>query len=454
MTDHLEIHDRSWTSHLRRRADGAPLLPPLFVLEQGPAIQLIDLGSPEEGVGPAGHIPGSAFVAPEALDRVFLELPPATWVVLVSGHGRLAADVALAWEQAGNPRVAALEGGLAAWRRQGLRTSRDPHGLTTRLAAVRPVGDASGKLTLEAVRRHIGDPRSVRWIKALTLLSHGRLSCVDGRDERGVIGTPGADAGKFLLVLAALERVRGIELDEVAIRAGLLERFDAFGDFYFHTDLDALATLEEAARADPHLARRTPAAQDHAAWSGFLSDPPPDLREALLEQLARPEHVGCGHLRLMQLYGEEYGVRPALVASFLRAAYRLLWDGAPEIHATVLPGVHREGAVLNVAMAEAVWELSWIPLVSPSCGGTQMFVNHPDVARALRRNVVEFLRRTRGPVSIEDDRVERLQEEVERLARRQLGLTLGHLAKGLPVYTVRYLDQTHFEIEATGTIPG
>ena len=32
-----------------------------------------------------------------------------------------------------------------------------------------------------------------------------RLSCVDGRDDSGVMGTPGGDAGEFLLALAAVE---------------------------------------------------------------------------------------------------------------------------------------------------------------------------------------------------------------------------------------------------------
>jgi hypothetical protein len=47
----------------------------------------------------------------------------------------------------------------------------------------------------------------VRWVKMAALLLHGKSSCVDGRDDHGVIGTPGGDAGEFLLALTSIERV-------------------------------------------------------------------------------------------------------------------------------------------------------------------------------------------------------------------------------------------------------
>ncbi len=453
MIENLEFHDINWASELRRRHDGAPLLPPLFVIEQGPTIRLVDLGGTDDGTGPVGTIPGSAFVPPEALERVLAPVPDTTRIVLVSGQGQIAADWALRLERSGRTRVAALEGGLVAWRRLGLRTERSSGIDPATLLADDDGASITGPLTIEDVRRHVGDVRSVRWMKALAFLGHGRLSCVDGRDERGVIGTPGGDAGEFLLTLATLESVQARRFEEDSIRAALLDRFDAFGDFYMHSDVDAMVALQEAVRADAKLAAFGPETADAAAWTAFLNRPPAAARDALLGHLTQPGHVGCGHLRLMQQHSEAYGVRRGLVEAFSRAAWRLLWDGAPELHLSVLPGSHREGAVLNVLLAEEVWALSWIPLVSPACRGTQVFVNHPQVADILRRNIAEYMRRSTGTLAIDASQEEAFQETKAGLAQAQAEQTLGHLAPGLPVYHLTFERSGRCEVQMAGAIP-
>ena len=67
-------------------------------------------------------------------------------------------------------------------------------------------------ISLAHVEQHIGDPRNVRWIKLASMVSFGHCSCIDGRDERGVVGTLGGDAGEFLLSLAAALPLRAFAL--------------------------------------------------------------------------------------------------------------------------------------------------------------------------------------------------------------------------------------------------
>ena len=357
-----------WESQLERDGKGAPTLSPLFVLEQGPGVRLVDLRSRLEAQGILGHIPGSEFLDVERIPR---DAP----VVLIDGDGRRAAVVALELESAGSSPIAAMKGGLAAWRRLGLGTSREP----VREITARPARTREGTLTLDEVRDHVGDPWAVRWIKLASLAGLRHSSCVDGRDERGVIGTPGGDAGEFLLSMAALEHVQGASLDEETVASELLAHLDSFGDMYMHTDVHAVEKLFEDLRQDAQLGDALRGVQTTDEMSAFLRNPGDENLEALLEHLVDPAYVGCGHIRLMLQHSEEYGIRRELVVSFLRAAWRLWWQGAPELMITTLPGGHAETAVLNVRIEEELWDLSLIPLLSPARAGSQSFVNHPDV---------------------------------------------------------------------------
>jgi hypothetical protein len=71
------------------------------------------------------------------------------------------------------------------------------------------------------------------------LLLHGKTSCVDGRDEHGVIGTPGGNAGEFLLALTSIERATGKHFPVECMEEVLRGYLDTFGHFYVHSDTDA-----------------------------------------------------------------------------------------------------------------------------------------------------------------------------------------------------------------------
>ena len=88
-------------SVLDRDASGAPLVPPQFVLHQGPDVHVVDLRSPSEASGVMGRIPGSVFIAPERLEAMAGSLPGDTAMVLVCRAGRQAAATAMKLEAAG-----------------------------------------------------------------------------------------------------------------------------------------------------------------------------------------------------------------------------------------------------------------------------------------------------------------------------------------------------------------
>jgi hypothetical protein len=374
---------------VRRDVAGIPRVPPEFVAEQGQYVRIIDVRDP----------------------------------------------------------VAALDGGMAAWKKLGFSTPRDGSSVRLELKRLPPGVGRSGrplvpvekgtKLTASQILDHVGDPGTVRWVKLAAFLLHGKRSCVDGRDDHGVIGTPGGDAGELMLALAAAEAVRGSPLSDEHVEQVLRDHLDTFGRFYMHSDMHAMNHLiVDGLRKDPRVVPYIEKVFEAVQWRAFHSNPPAEVREALLEHLVKPENMGCGHLRFA-LTEERYGVRPGLSRALLRAFHTVRWSGAPELEWVVLGGEHVEGAVVEVVVEGELHSYTRIPLVSPQVDGMQMFVSHPQVTAHLRRETASFLVET-GLVPASDER--RLLEEIGERGNRQLEATLGKLAHGLPVYRIRFAD--------------
>ncbi|MBX3161167.1 MAG: rhodanese-like domain-containing protein [Deltaproteobacteria bacterium] len=453
----------SFKTSTRRDAAGIPRVAPEFVAEQGQLVRILDVRDEVDLCGPLGHIPAVTYIPLDRIGAVPHVLDPETCVVVISARGGRAGVAARMLEELGMQRVAAMEGGMVAWKQLGFTTLRDPASYRRTLVALAPgIGrdgrplvaiEPGAELTAEQIAAHVGESTSVRWVKLGAFLLHGKRSCVDGRDEAGVIGTPGGDAGELLLALAVVEKLaRPLEPDEV--HRVLQRHVDTFGRFYMHSDLVAMNRLaRDHLRKDERIrpyVRNVDSAED---WRTFHLHPPVEVREALLEHLVDPAVMGCGHLHFAMTL-EDYQVRPGLARAFLEAFHRLRWSGVPELEWIVLGGAHTERAVVNVTVEGELHSYTRIPLVSPSVGGVQMFVNHPQVTSYLRRELAAFLCEVAlitGRVSLPDP--VRLYEEIERLGDAQGTITLGRLAKGLPVFEIRFDLEGRARVEQRGATP-
>lgn len=230
----------NWAGNLTRSPAGHPMVTPHFAAKQGRRVRLVDLREEADLVGPLGHVPGSDWVPESRAQSLRLRVDEDEPLILLSDDGERAGAVARELERAGLRFVAAMIGGVRAWKDLGYSTSRDRSALerrdVLRRAVVHPL-PAGERLQRHHVEEHVGDPTSVRWIKLAALLVHGRLSCVDGRDDAGVLGTPGGDAGELVLALSAAEKLTGRALSQPQIDALLRRRLDALGRFYLHTDV-------------------------------------------------------------------------------------------------------------------------------------------------------------------------------------------------------------------------
>jgi rhodanese-related sulfurtransferase len=434
----------SFTMATVRDAGGVPRLPAELVAEQGQLVRILDVRDEPELTGPLGHIPAVTHVPLAKVGEVPQVLDHGTCVVVVSNHGGRAGIAARLLEELGMKRVAAMEGGMAAWKRLGFTTLRDPASYRQVLRALPPGVGRDGrplvavekgtKLTAAQIAEHVGDPTTVRWVKLAAFLLHGKRSCVDGRDDHGVIGTPGGDAGELLLALAAAERVQGPEITTAQVEKVLMRHIDTFGRFYMHSDTTAMNRLiVDGLRKDERVAPLIAQVDKPEEWRTWLRAPPPAARDAVLEHLVKPDVMGCGHLRFAMTVGE-YAVRPGLASAFLQAFHRLRWAGAPELDWVILGGEHVEGAVANVVVEGGLHSYTRVPLVSPNVAGVQMFVNHPQVTSFMRRELAAFL----CEVGAVDTRESALTLAIDELGTAQAGQTLSRLAHGLPLFEIRF----------------
>jgi rhodanese-related sulfurtransferase len=434
------------------------MLPADFVATQGPGVRLIDMREPQAFVGQTGYIPGSDWIPPESLDSLPGRLDSNAPLIFISKHGRRAGEVARRCERRGMKFVAALGGGIAQWQSLGYATTRDPS-ILDRCDLLRfvdpmvPPQPQGGSPSIEQVAAHLGDPLNVRWLRLPALLLNAHLSCIDGRDDRGVIGMPGGNAGITIVVLAALERVLGRPLDEDLISELLIRQMDTLGRFYIHTDQHANESVAASMAGDSRLARVVEALRSPIEWSQFLRCPPPIHREAVLEHLCTAAAVGCGHLRSLMQHPDSYGVRPDLAHDFLRALFRLRWAGDTKIDHETLCGSHSERAVLLTRVEGDLKPFSAIPLVSPFCGGSQMFVSHPQVGSYLLDVHVDFvLQQSDLLPDLSPALRPALAAECAALTQIHGDHSVRRLAQGLPVYEVIFRKGGQYRVSHAGFV--
>lgn len=318
------------------------------------------------------------------------------------------------------------------------------------------------------------------------LLHRHAVSCVDGRKADCVVGAPGGNAGLFILMLAAYESATSKTLSSHEIPALLGAYLKEFGHFYMHTDDLALENLREALRTQPDTRGFVRGFTSPAALETWLRCPPVEAHSALLKLLVVPDHVGCGHLRLMLERPGEYGVRAELVRAVVKAFYRRLWAGDERLVLDVLEGVHDEKAVVVIHVEresgptpergsgpaldresdrksgsaldresdrESGSALDGksdrksdreLALACPRFEETDVFVFHPEAAAYLARSNAEFLVH-QG--MMDADGVEQFTRVQTDLGTEQLSATLKHLAPDIPVYDVTFaVDGKHISV--------
>lgn len=108
------------------------------------------------------------------------------------------------------------QGGIVAWRDDRYTTTRDASILSQKnvVRSIEALPDDNPDEVISKKSSGTSVTRSrLRWIELPALLVRGLVSCVDGRDDSGVVGGPGGDAGELLARLRALEALMRLQTD-------------------------------------------------------------------------------------------------------------------------------------------------------------------------------------------------------------------------------------------------
>lgn len=263
------------------------------------------------------------------------------------------------------------------------------------------------------------------------------VGCVDGRAAHRVAGAAGGSAGLIILLLTSWEEHTGRTLTDDEVDRVFGRYLDRFGSFYLHSDRDAEDRLAQALA--PHGVTRD-------AVDAVVATPPAELRDRLLDALIEPEHVGCGHLRLILEEPGVYRARKELAEAVLRSFFRRLWDGDDRLVLEVLEGTHSERAVACVRTeAGTAPDETTVFAPCPTHGGLQFFIHHTDAVAWLRERQAEFLA---AEGLIAPDAVQDLVQTQARIGDIQLAATLQRLATGLPIFDVHvHVGDDHDQLD-------
>lgn len=293
----------------------------------------------------------------------------------------------------------------------------------------------------EEIANYLKQKGVVRWIKLGDLFQSEYDACVDGRETDPIVGNPGGDVSRLAEAIIAVGQVAGRQFNPGEI----LKIFDWYlthvGQFYMHTDEHAMHHLAEFLN-EGYGARRMGGKKFHTAdeMYSYVINPDPRQQVFLSRYLLDPRFVGCGHMKLMMSSPHLYGMSEKVLRSISVAFFDTMWN-IPEksslLAYPMLPGDHREGAVVNMVIRDAeLTDETMIPMVAPTDGTISMFVNHPQVVQYMNKKVAYLLAKEGGDV-IKDLKVDpkAVLDHMEHLQNEGVRQTVSALAWGLPVYT-------------------
>lgn len=291
------------------------------------------------------------------------------------------------------------------------------------------------------VARYLSQKGVVRWVKLGDLFAEEYDACVDGRETNPVVGNPGGDVSRLAEAVIAVGAVAGRHFNPGEI----LKVFDWYlshvGRFYMHTDEHAMLHLAEFLN-EGYGSVRMGGKKFHTAAEmyAYVTNPDPRQQVFLSRYLLDPRFIGCGHMKLMMTKPEQYGMSEKVLRSLSVAFFDTIWN-VPEkaklLAYPMLPGDHKEGAVVNIVIhEEELTEKTMVPMVAPTDGNTSVFVNHPQVIQFMNRKVAYLLAKE-GKSIIKDLDVDpdAVVTHMEHLQNEGVRQTVSALAWGLPVYT-------------------
>lgn len=277
------------------------------------------------------------------------------------------------------------------------------------------------------------DLKNLNWTTIAEIESAGKLSCIDGRHTNCVVGAPGGNIGEFILILSAAEHLTNIEFTSNQLEQLLVNYASTFGQFYMHTDTHAVREVLQTISNDSELAHWANDYQGDAdSFFTDISTLDKAKADLLIPYLLMPQHIGCGHIKLLATHPDQYQVRPQLVTQIIKSFFRLMWLGNKRMHWEMLDGDHHEKQVVVIDHEQDLESESVVPFACHS-DNEQQFVHHSAARRFFHKRDAMFIRNFMSYLDLASPSLVDFIREIEKQADLQLNHTLNALAKDLPV---------------------
>lgn len=262
-------------------------------------------------------------------------------------------------------------------------------------------------------------------------VTHSSFRCLDGRVAEGLLGTPGGDAGEFVLGLLVYQDLSGVVLTQENVTDILNSYLKCMemSRFYMCTDQAAI---------------------DHVVKELALDDldifsPDLEVQGDLLEALIEPNNVGDTHLRMLLEYPEMYSISNELIKFYITAFYSILWDSDNPLneilYLDILQGSHEETAFLEVKVNDQCILEQVAPLVAPKDSEEDtisMFINHVDAVGIRRGQVARFFSEKIENAG-ELVTTQKMHSRLNHHGLLFLDVTGGFVSKDLPFFTATFV---------------
>ncbi|MDD5055593.1 MAG: hypothetical protein PHZ00_04995 [Candidatus Peribacteraceae bacterium] len=239
--------------------------------------------------------------------------------------------------------------------------------------------------------------------------------CVDGRCTHEILGTFGGSLGMMAAGLTALWKQR----NKQSIPFSEVQKFvDAYpGILYLHTDKHGEHDLKAAVGDHSH---KEGAYQPK--WHNDVSD------NQAIDQLI--QHLGCGHIKKMLAFPEQYGTDKQLITDMLKAVIIRQKSKPDSVKKEVLEEAdHKEKVVFRIKMKGGIQdENSPVATFKPCKDGVQGFVVH--------EGLPAYLFRTKVLPALKAAGIEIAEADFLAAYKVQADQTTGRLAGGLGVFDI------------------
>lgn len=255
-------------------------------------------------------------------------------------------------------------------------------------------------------------PHSMVWLSTEEIISKVPCTCVDGRTSGLRYSAAGGSLGLLMSILNYAEHHRGQLITDDEIHDAIHSLADNTSPMYLHTDQHALELIYARMGLESDTRLRALTEQQQRTF---------------IELAVRPDHQGCGHIKLMMQHPEKYDFSAKLAEKVLRQHLKLFFTQTDGVLFDVLAGHHEEEQVFIIEEQSNIDTRNETVLVLENKTDGQQFFCHRPLKRELIRRYTERLR-DNGVYDFSDDDRANLAALHNRQAETTLGILAGDLA--------------------------